>query len=33
LAGEMKMLRRLSEEGVLSVSAYKKAKTGLLDKH
>lgn len=33
LAGEMKMLRRLSEEGVLSVSVYKKAKTGLLDKH
>jgi len=33
LAGEMKMLRRLSEEGVLSASAYKKAKAGLLNQH
>ena len=33
LAGEMKMLRRLSEDGVLSASVYKKAKDGLLKQH
>ncbi|MCK4585847.1 MAG: hypothetical protein KAU29_00790 [Gammaproteobacteria bacterium] len=33
LAGEMKMLRRLSEEGVLGASVYKKAKDGLLKQH
>lgn len=33
LAGEMKMLRRLSEEGVLSASVYKKARAGLLNQH
>ena len=33
LAGEMKMLRRLSEEGVVSESVYKKAKAGLLKQH
>lgn len=33
LAGEMKMLRRLSEEGVLSASDYKKAKAVLLAMH
>ena len=33
LAGEMKMLRRLSEEGVVSMSVYNKAKAGLLNQH
>jgi hypothetical protein len=33
LAGEMKMLRRLSEEGVLNASIYKKAKAGLLKQY
>jgi hypothetical protein len=33
LAGEMKMLRRLSKEGVISESTYAKAKTGLLNQH
>ncbi len=33
LAGEMKMLRRLSEEGVVSASVYKKARVGLLGQH
>ncbi len=33
LAGEMKMLRRLSEENVLSDSVYKKARAGLLSQH
>lgn len=33
LAGEMKMLRRLSEEGVVSASIYKKAKAGLLKQY
>jgi hypothetical protein len=33
LAGEMKMLRRLSEEGILNASVYKKAKAGLLNQH
>lgn len=33
LAGEMRMLRRLSEEGVLNSSVYKKAQAELLSKH
>ncbi|WP_455199181.1 hypothetical protein [Kaarinaea lacus] len=33
LAGEMKMLRRLSEEGVVSASEYKKAKAVLFSMH
>lgn len=33
LAGEMRMLRRLSEEGVISPSDYKKAQASLLSKH
>jgi hypothetical protein len=33
LAGEMKMLRRLSEEGIVSTSVYKKAKAGLLKQY
>ena len=33
LAGEMKMLRRLSEEGVISASEYKKAQAILLSLH
>lgn len=33
LAGEMKMLRRLSEDGVVSIPVYKKARSGLLGKH
>jgi hypothetical protein len=33
LAGEMRMLRRLSEEGILSEKVYNTAKTVLLKKH
>lgn len=33
LAGEMRMLRRLTEEGVLSASDYRKAQAELLSKH
>lgn len=33
LAGEMKMLRRLSEEGVISTSVYNKSKAGLLKQY
>lgn len=33
LAGEMRMLRRLSEEGLLSEKIYNTAKTALLKKH
>jgi hypothetical protein len=33
LAGEMKMIRRLSEERVVSASVYKKAKTDLMKKY
>jgi len=33
LAGEMKMIRRLSEEGVVSPSVYKKAKDVLMKMH
>jgi len=33
LAGEMKMIRRLSEEGVVSPSIYKKAKAVLMKMH